>query len=110
MHDISLFQKILNGQGRGIKRNIIIDPISARFFVKFILSAILAVGSSIFQKVCIVKVTGMKNMTREITPIVGLYPERILRPPIKSNTPAPKTASFGTGTPLDLAKPLNIFN
>ncbi len=110
VRSLQYYQPMLNGHGCGIDRNIKRELSNARFLVKFIRSAILAIGSSNFQNVCTVSVTGSKKTINARMPAVGSYPVRMLKPPTSNNTPPARTADFGIGTPLEAANPLTIFN
>lgn len=78
-------------------------PNRARFFKKDIVSLDLCCASEIFQKACILNVTGIRNTTRSISDTSLNILNRTPSPPKNNSKPVTYIAILGIGTPIAVA-------
>ncbi len=75
-------------------------PKRAIFFRKEIFSLDFCCASEIFQKACILNVTGIKNTTRSMSDIILKILNKTPSPPRINSIPVKYIARLGIGTPI----------
>src|SRR5581483_2035092 len=87
----------LAGQGSSNPVKAKAAPAKAKFLEKLIMSAIRWLGSSTFQKSCMVGDTPKRKVSMAATPSFGFTPKTMLVPPEINNAPVAATAMLAAG-------------